>query len=87
MKLLLITINMNEKEIEGKIINSPFWHHSNYNEIKLTVGNKNYFLKFEKGNPAICPYLNTGDLLKLKGYLNEEKKIIENPHDIWVKIK
>ena len=87
MNSLLIIMNLIEKEIEGKVINSPFWHHSNYNEIKLRVGDKNYFLKIEKGNRRLCPYLNTGDLLKLKGSLNEENETIENPHDIWVKIK
>ena len=80
-------MNLIETEIEGKIIDTPFWHHSNYNEIKLKVSDINYFLKFEKGNPKLCPYLDTGDLLKLKGFINEEKKTIENPHDIWVKIK
>ena len=75
------------KEIEGKIVNTPFWYHSNYNEIKLLVNNKQYFLKFENGNSKLCAYLDTGDVLKLKGSLNEDKKTIQDPHEIWVKIK
>jgi len=74
------------EELEGIITKQLHNAIKRTTEINLLIEEEDFFFKLSLKSSAPFEVLTKGAKLRLKGKLNKEKRIISDPHDIWVKI-
>ena len=77
---------MEEEFIEG-LIKFVSYDTSFNCKIKLMIKNEDYLIETKLGKFKMQMHLIEDIPMRLKGTINEKSKKIENPHDIWVKLK